>query len=122
MSEDSTERRPLVRTQATRGGCALHVVDTGSGIPRAQLGCIYDPLFTRKAPGQGTGLGLTLVHGIVSDHLGEIRVDSEIGRGAAFRIDLRRALRRRAVMARAVFSPAPRLLRVRAVDDEDAVR
>ena len=123
MNGDSAERRLIVRTHATIDGCAVHVIDTGPGIPRAQLDRIFDPFFTTKAPGEGTGLGLSLVHGIVREHLGEIRVDSEVGKGAAFRIDLPRAPEALTGVTTAVTrSAATRLLRVLVVDDEDAVR
>ena len=123
MNGNPADSRLTVRTHATLDGCALHVIDTGTGIPRAQLDRIFDPFFTTKAHGEGTGLGLSLVHGIVRDHLGEIRVDSEVGKGAAFRIDLPRALEAPTGVTRAVpQSAATRLLRVLVVDDEDAVR
>jgi CheY-like chemotaxis protein len=66
----------------------LSVRDTGHGIPQQNLGKIFDPYFTTKQQGEGTGLGLSVVHGIVKDHNGEIRVDSEEGKGAHFRIYL----------------------------------
>jgi signal transduction histidine kinase len=59
----------------------LTVADDGSGIPPENLDKIFNPFFTTKPVGQGTGLGLAICHGIVASHGGEIRVDSEIGRG-----------------------------------------
>ena len=66
----------------------LSVRDTGRGISQENLGRIFDPYFTTKATGEGTGLGLAVVHGIVKDHDGEIRIYSEEGRGTIFRIYL----------------------------------
>jgi PAS domain S-box-containing protein len=64
----------------------LDVSDSGFGIPPEIRERIFDPFFTTKAPGQGTGLGLSIVSGIVGAHLGEIRVESQPGRGARFRV------------------------------------
>ena len=66
----------------------LIITDTGSGIPSEILTKIFDPYFTTKNPGEGTGLGLSTVHGIVKDHGGCIKVYSEQGRGTSFQIFL----------------------------------
>src|SRR5262245_39558856 len=67
---------------------SIGVVDTGVGIPEQNLSKIFDPFFTTKAHGQGTGLGLSTVAGIVRSHGGFINVYSEVGRGARFKIYL----------------------------------
>jgi CheY-like chemotaxis protein len=69
----------------------LTVTDTGTGIPRHILERIFDPFFTTKDVGTGTGLGLSLVHGIVSELGGAIDVASTPGEGSVFTVFLPRA-------------------------------
>src|SRR5215468_9092794 len=66
----------------------LEVCDTGVGIPAEHLQDIFNPFYTTKAPGQGTGLGLSVVHSILRRYRGEIRVASQVGVGTTFTIDL----------------------------------
>ena len=66
----------------------VEVQDTGIGIPAASLGDIFNPFFTTKAPGQGTGLGLSVVHSVVRRYRGDIRVASQVGVGTTFTIEL----------------------------------
>ncbi len=77
-----------IATAAAEGRVQLHVSDTGHGIAPEYLRKIFQPFFTTKAPGVGTGLGLSVVHGIIKGHGGDIRVESTPGEGATFIITL----------------------------------
>ena len=73
----------------------LLIEDSGCGMRPEVLERIFDPFFTTKGPGEGTGLGLSVVHGIVKAHEGAILVESRVGEGTAFRIYLPALLERR---------------------------
>jgi polar amino acid transport system substrate-binding protein len=66
----------------------LIVSDSGVGIPAERLGKIFDPFFTTKQPGEGTGLGLSVVHSVIKNARGRIDVSSTPGRGTTFAIEL----------------------------------
>ena len=98
----------------------LTVADTGSGMDAATLARIFEPFFTTKEAGRGTGLGLSLVYGIVTDSGGALHVASEPARGSTFEIYLPRA-EGRAIVATAVDAAVPRGggERILLVDDEE---
>jgi signal transduction histidine kinase len=64
----------------------IKVADNGGGIPQNIVDKIFQPFFTTKPTGQGTGLGLSLAYDIVKAHGGEIRIETEPGEGSAFTI------------------------------------
>jgi CheY-like chemotaxis protein/two-component sensor histidine kinase len=94
IPEGETERNEIRVTTRTdgRGFAVVEVRDSGMGIPLEIRERIFDPFFTTKPVGEGTGLGLWICHGIVSALGGEVKVDSEIGRGSTFRVTLPPAL------------------------------
>jgi len=102
---------------------AISVSDTGCGIPPALRGRIFEPFFTTKRPGEGTGMGLSMVYGTVKNHGGFIEVQSEVDRGSTFRVFLPAIPSPREKQA----PPAPEEAsrgsgRVLVVDDEEVIR
>ncbi len=99
----------------------ITVADTGPGIPRTHLDSIFEPYFTTKEVGEGTGLGLAVVHGAVKSLGGEIVVNSQPGNGAAFNIYLPGTQARMAasIAAQEVLSNGDE--RVLLVDDETII-
>jgi PAS domain S-box-containing protein len=112
------------RIEGLRPGlfACLSVRDTGKGMDATTLSRIFDPFFTTKQPGQGTGLGLSVVHGIVHDHDGSITVASQPGRGALFRVFLPAAINTEESVAAGSAEPIRgNGLRVLYVDDESSL-
>ena len=70
------------------GGIEIKVTDNGDGIPQNIIDKIFQPFFTTKPTGQGTGLGLSLSYDIIKAHGGEIKVESKNGEGSTFIIQL----------------------------------
>ena len=66
----------------------ISVVDTGIGIPKDILSKVFEPFFSTKPPGRGTGLGLSMIYGFVSQSGGHARISSEVGRGTTLRLYL----------------------------------
>jgi signal transduction histidine kinase len=77
-----------VATRPVDGAVELEVRDTGRGIGEAERKRIFDPFFSTKEPGRGTGLGLFISAEIVRDHRGRIELDSVEGQGSTFRVVL----------------------------------
>ncbi len=81
---------------------AITVQDTGEGIPRENLDKIFEPFFSTKSPGTGTGLGLFVTRGILEKLGGTIEVESHIGQGASFCIKLPKEMKRSAGLNRSL--------------------
>jgi len=82
------EEKGVITIQTGRQGDEVWVKvgDTGKGIAPENIKKIFDPFFTTKPIGMGTGLGLSLAYGIIKKHKGRIEVQSEVGKGTAFRV------------------------------------
>ncbi len=78
----------LVSTSYQNGIIQLEVTDSGNGIPSEELDKIFLPFYTTKPVGVGTGLGLSVVHGIIDSHQGNIAVQSKPGKGTRFTVSL----------------------------------
>jgi CheY-like chemotaxis protein len=99
----------------------LTVNDTGHGIEPCLMGRIFDPYFTTKEKGVGTGLGLSVVHGIVKAHGGTVSVSSAPGKGATFHVYLPRLEARAAREARPAETLPTGNERILLVDDEETL-
>lgn len=124
LSGIAGERRIHVTTRRAPDGVHVQIADSGPGIPPAHLERIFEPFWTTKAPGEGTGLGLSLVHRIAADHGGEVRVRNEPGSGAVFTLLLPSAGGREVegALGESELLPPTRALRVLLVDDEAPIR
>jgi PAS domain S-box-containing protein len=80
--------RLTIKTERINNSIRILFKDNGLGIPKENLETIFDPFFTTREVGQGTGLGLSVCHGIVTEHNGRIWAESEPGKGATFIVEL----------------------------------
>lgn len=125
MAAAGRNGRIRLTTRHAAGVLELEVADQGPGISADVLPRIFDPFFTTKAPGEGTGLGLSLCHSMVAAHGGEIWAESTLGAGTTFHVRLPVILPPGASEApgsRRALPRAARALRVLVADDEPAVR
>ena len=88
VMQNSGAKRLHVRTARAGAMLLVSIGDNGPGIPDEQRDRIFNPFFTTKPVGQGTGLGLSLTDGIVREHGGLVRVESVVGAGATFIVEL----------------------------------
>lgn len=81
-----------IKTLNKEGSIQVKIQDTGVGIPKELKDRIFEPFFTTKEVGEGTGLGLSISYGIIEKHKGKIHVESELGKGTEFTIELSKSL------------------------------
>ena len=97
----------------------LSVIDTGTGIDPSLLDRIFEPYFTTRQKGEGTGMGLAVAHGILQSHGGEILVESEVGKGTSFHVLIPRDFSMTSVsQSKEKSSPVRGNERILFVDDE----
>jgi signal transduction histidine kinase len=89
QNKDGYEPTVIVTTKMNNDKVEIKVADNGNGIPQKVLDKIFQPFFTTKPTGQGTGLGLSLSYDIVKAHGGELKVETKEGEGSEFVIQLR---------------------------------
>jgi signal transduction histidine kinase len=87
-AENGYEPIVTVSTKTSHGKVEIKVSDNGNGIPQKMLDKIFQPFFTTKPTGQGTGLGLSLSYDIIKAHGGELKVETKEGEGSEFIIEL----------------------------------
>ncbi len=89
LAEERTSRKDgqvWVHAGQDETGAWAEVSDNGPGIPKANLAVVFDPFYTTKQPGKGTGLGLNIVYRIITKYRGSIQVESEEGQGTTFKL------------------------------------
>jgi len=94
--EPQKKGRLLIEGEEKQGHVLLHFTDDGPGIAPETLGKIFDPFFTTKPVGQGTGLGLSICYGIAKQHQGNLSVQSRLGSGSTFTLELPSLLQKEA--------------------------
>lgn len=120
LDRDDVARNP----NATVGEYAmLSVTDTGSGMSPKVLERVYEPFFTTKEVGQGTGLGLSMVDGFIRQSNGHIEIESEVGRGTVVKLYLPVSTREAAMVTATARTSLPRgTERILVVEDDELVR
>jgi len=99
----------------------LKITDTGTGIIPSVLEQIFDPFFTTKNPGEGTGLGLSVVHGIIESHGGTITIETETDKGSNFHILLPKINTTKKISSETTIDIPTGRERILFIDDEESV-
>jgi PAS domain S-box-containing protein len=115
----------LIRTERKDNTIRISFTDDGHGIPKENLERIFDPFFTTKKVDEGTGLGLSVCYGIVTDHNGRIYAKNEKGKGATFIVELPIVTKESPLGATEPYVEKPKKVaksRILVIDDELGVR
>lgn len=120
MDDQKREKRISISTTVNEDQAVLKVEDSGPGIPAEIAARIFEPFFTTKPQGQGTGLGLSVAHGLISQHHGELTFEPRPTHGAAFVVKL--PLAKAGQIQEEPLTPAKTAgARILIVDDEEAL-
>ena len=125
--EISLERAPPRAVSPTGAAAGRHealitVRDNGIGIDKASAMRVFEPFFTTKELGKGSGLGLSVAHGIIEQHGGTVELDSTLGRGCTFKVHLPEHREPLAAASEPTVEAGPGMGRLLVVDDEPMVR
>ncbi len=125
LTEEDLDQKDIVSYPELKPGAfvRLTISDTGHGIDQEDIDRIFDPFFTTKGPGEGTGMGLSIVHGLINNHDGAIRVISKPGEGSTFQIFFPK-IEEEAVTITDIFKPVSNTTkdtRILFVDDEEDI-
>ncbi|MFO0980450.1 MAG: response regulator [Planctomycetota bacterium] len=122
MKHQTGVRRITIATERTRGDrlCA-RITDSGPGMSDDVRRRIFDPFFTTKGPGKGTGLGLSVSYGIMRDHGGQLKCESELSKGATFILELPILKGPPTIIASEARVSVDRALHVLVIDDEPVI-
>ena len=85
------EKRLTIKSFAENGHVCIKVTDTGVGMSEEVKNKIFEPFYTTKKVGKGTGLGVSISYGIIQDYKGSIEIESEIGKGTTFTLTFPKA-------------------------------
>ncbi len=125
LTEKNLKAEDIIHNPELKQGAYLKltVSDTGQGIDQSDIDRIFDPFFTTKGPGEGTGIGLSVVHGIIKKHHGTISVTSNSGEGTTFHVLLPEIAEKDKTIADILkpVSKKNRGLRILFVDDQNII-
>jgi signal transduction histidine kinase len=79
-------KKLIIRSVLENSQVTVYVTDTGTGMSEEVQAKLFEPFFTTKKVGKGTGLGVSISYGIVTDYDGNIEIESEVGKGTTFKI------------------------------------